>query len=108
MVSIELPPLREHMEDLPRLIEHFLERARARNPKARLVRLAPDALETLTGYVWPGNIRELEHLIERLTVLCPEESATLADLPHHLTARRTSVATLDLYSLVALMSSCWT
>ncbi len=95
VVSIELPPLREHLDDLPRLLEHFLERARARNPKARLVRLGPDAMEALSSYVWPGNIRELEHLIERLTVLCPEEVASVVDLPSHLTSRAATPASLD-------------
>src|SRR5215831_1548367 len=81
VVAIEVPPLREHMDDLPRLVQHFLALTRARNPKSQLVRIAPAAMDVLTAYNWPGNVRELEHLLERLAVLCRSETATLEDLP---------------------------
>jgi two-component system response regulator HydG len=95
VISIEVPPLREHIEDLPRLIAHFLALTRARNPKSALVRIAPDALDVLTAYSWPGNVRELEHLLERLAVLCRAETATLEDLPAHIVARVAAPTTLD-------------
>jgi two-component system response regulator HydG len=95
VVSIEVPALRERKEDLPRLVEHFLERARARNPQAQLARLAADAMDGLSAYSWPGNVRELEHLIERLTVLCASEVAGVADLPSHFTSRPATPASLD-------------
>jgi two-component system response regulator HydG len=95
VISIEVPPLREHIEDLPRLIAHFLALTRARNPKSELVRIAPAALDVLTAYSWPGNVRELEHLLERLAVLCRAETATLEDLPAHVVARAAAPSTLD-------------
>jgi two-component system response regulator HydG len=95
VVSIEIPPLREHMQDLPSLIEHFLAGARARNPNTQLVRLSADAMAALGAYFWPGNVRELEHLIERLTVLCPAAEATVADLPAHITTPRMQESALD-------------
>ena len=72
--SLELPSLRERREDIPALTEYFLER------KAVNARLSPEALQLLIGYDWPGNIRELQNVIER--------SAVMADggliLPEHL------------------------
>ena len=95
VVSIEIPPLREHLEDMPRLIEHFLTLTRARNPRSALVRIAPAAMDALGSYHWPGNVRELEHLLERLAVLARSETATLEDLPAHIVARATAPAALD-------------
>jgi len=95
VVAIEIPPLREHIEDLPRLIEHFLAITRARNPNSRLVRIAPPVLDVLAAYHWPGNVRELEHLLERLAVLSRTETATLEDLPAHVVTRATTPAALD-------------
>jgi two-component system, NtrC family, nitrogen regulation response regulator NtrX len=62
---IELPPLRERLEDLPALVAHLAERVRPRNA----ARFTDDALAVLSGYSWPGNIRELANLIERLSIL---------------------------------------
>jgi two-component system response regulator HydG len=95
VVSIEIPPLREHIEDMPRLIEHFLTLTRARNPKSSLVRIAPAALDAMSSYPWPGNVRELEHLLERLAVLSRTETATLEDLPAHIVSRATAPTALN-------------
>ena len=76
---IEMPPLRERLDDLPLLIEdliHSLERNGHGN-----VSLAPDAVQVLRSYHWPGNVRELANLIERLAVLHPHASVQAADLP---------------------------
>jgi two-component system, NtrC family, nitrogen regulation response regulator NtrX len=62
---IALPPLRERLEDLPALVAHLAERARPRNAP----RFTDDALAALRAYSWPGNIRELANLIERLSIL---------------------------------------
>lgn len=66
---IHLPPLRERLADLPALVAHLAERARP----GRGQRYRPDALERLTAYHWPGNIRELANLVERLAILGGEE-----------------------------------
>ena len=76
---IEMPPLRERLEDLPLLIDDLvqtLERGGHGN-----VRLAPDAVHALRAYHWPGNVRELSNLIERLAVLHPRATVTAAELP---------------------------
>jgi DNA-binding NtrC family response regulator len=62
---IELPPLRERLEDLPALVSHLAERGRPGHP----VRFTEGALEALSSYSWPGNVRELANLVERLTIL---------------------------------------
>ncbi len=78
VLTLALPPLRERPEDIPILIAHFMGRlARRRPPK----RLSEEALELLTRYHWPGNIRELENLVERLVVFSESEVIGAADLP---------------------------
>jgi sigma-54 dependent transcriptional regulator, flagellar regulatory protein len=76
---IEMPTLAERIDDLPALIEDFTEQA-ARRGRPRL-RLLPETLDALRGYAWPGNIRELSNLIERLSILCPERAVSIGDLP---------------------------
>jgi two-component system response regulator HydG len=84
VVTLRLPPLRERREDIPLLVEHFIARSRARNPRSRLRALAPDVVAALAAMPWPGNVRELENLVERLVVLVPSETASLDDLRPHL------------------------
>jgi DNA-binding NtrC family response regulator len=78
VISIELPPLRERMEDLPDLVGHFLAKFAERNKKA-VSHVSDEAMALLATYSWPGNIRELEHSIERAvamtntTILFPED-----------------------------------
>ncbi|MGZ6162763.1 MAG: sigma-54-dependent transcriptional regulator [Myxococcaceae bacterium] len=75
VVQIRTPPLREHREDLPDLISAFLEEACRRNGR-RALRLTPDAVAVLSAHDYPGNVRELKNLVERLAILCegPEVS----------------------------------
>ena len=68
MVQIRTPPLREHREDLPDLIAAFLQDACARNGR-RPLRLSPEAVAVLSAYDYPGNVRELRNLVERLAIL---------------------------------------
>ncbi len=80
VVPIYLPPLRERKEDIPLLLEHFF-----RKTAGELHRPAPDvceeALEALFNYGYPGNIRELANIVERLFVMCPPGPVSLEDLP---------------------------
>lgn len=69
VIPITLPPLRERREDIPLLAAHFLERANQEHGKD--VTLTPETIGRLQSYLWPGNIREMENLIERLVVLSP-------------------------------------
>ncbi|RME57027.1 MAG: sigma-54-dependent Fis family transcriptional regulator, partial [Deltaproteobacteria bacterium] len=78
VVTIELPPLRERREDIPLLIEHFLERKRQKMP-GKKIEIDPAARRLLLAYDWPGNVRELEHEIERIVVLC-DGRVTIEDI----------------------------
>nr|PZN19331.1 MAG: Fis family transcriptional regulator [Pseudomonadota bacterium] len=79
VVPLELPPLRARREDIPLLAEHFLKRARLANGRPD-VQLTPDALSLLAGLPFPGNVRELQNLVERLVILNPDETVTAADV----------------------------
>jgi DNA-binding NtrC family response regulator len=68
VIPIELPPLRDRREDIPVLIEHFVQKHRHRTGK-RIDRVDDDVIEALQRYDWPGNVRELENTIERAVVL---------------------------------------
>jgi two-component system, NtrC family, response regulator AtoC len=79
VVRISVPPLRERREDIPLLAGHLLEKIRARTGQPLKV-LAPDALDALMGYPFPGNIRELENLLERATLISEDRQIMAADL----------------------------
>ena len=80
VIRITLPPLRERREDIPALVNHFLRRFNRRF--RRDVRaITPEALEALSAYEFPGNVRELENLLERAFAMGAREQITLADLP---------------------------
>lgn len=76
---IEMPTLRDRIEDLPLLVAELVERT-VREQQARII-LSPAALRCLGHYPWPGNVRELANLIERLSILKPDGQADLDDLP---------------------------
>ena len=80
VVHIPIPPLRERREDIPLLVAHFAEKAAKENgipPKT----FSTEALNHLSGYEWPGNIRQLQNVVERCLVLVPGDVITLEDLP---------------------------
>jgi DNA-binding NtrC family response regulator len=79
VVTLELPPLRSHKEDIPLLASAFLAQLNARHEKK--ARLEPAALELLSCYDWPGNVRELRNAIERSLVLATREAIGPAELP---------------------------
>ena len=83
VVPLQIPPLRERREDLTELIDVLFRRARERHhlPDARL---SPAVLRRLTAYRWPGNVRQLENMLERLLVLSSTDLITEADLPDEL------------------------
>jgi transcriptional regulator with PAS, ATPase and Fis domain len=87
VIKIQIPPLRERMDDLPILVEHFLRkhfRVRPGHARTRPPRLSEDALSAMQRYQWPGNIRELENEIERCMVL----GGDLDELPEDLLSQR--------------------
>jgi two-component system response regulator AtoC len=80
VVALFLAPLRERPEDIPLLLDHFL-RLKAQEHSIAPKSLSPEVIDFFSSYYWPGNIRELENLIERLTILTPHETVMLRDLP---------------------------
>ena len=80
VVNLEIPPLRERLEDLPRLIDHFIEQFRGRRQKP-IDRVSGDVMALLRRYPWPGNIRELENAIEHAFVLCRGDVIEVEHLP---------------------------
>ncbi|MCK6550494.1 sigma 54-interacting transcriptional regulator, partial [Myxococcota bacterium] len=83
VVPVRLPALRERMEDVEALANHFLRRITEREQRAPLV-LAPDALRALLDHPWPGNVRELANAMEYAAVVAKTREITLADLPREL------------------------
>ena len=84
VVPITVPPLRERIEDLPLLVDHFIRRYNHECNK-RIEALTPDALAALGAYSWPGNVRELQNIVERTVVLVDGPLISAADLPLDLT-----------------------
>jgi DNA-binding NtrC family response regulator len=80
VVPVHLPALRERPEDIPPLLDHFVKRSNDRLGKG-VVGFADDALEVLRAYGWPGNIRELENLVERMVLFASGEHISLDELP---------------------------
>jgi transcriptional regulator with PAS, ATPase and Fis domain len=81
--TVVLPPLRERSEDIPVLAYHFLRKAEAKVNK-KVDRFSQDALDLLRRYSWPGNLRELENIIERAVVLSESQQVEVAHLPLYL------------------------
>jgi two-component system NtrC family response regulator len=108
IVSIGLSPLRERLEDLPALVEHFIERFYREEPQAeaslaRVKTLSPEALEALQHYPWPGNIRELRNAIfESLVYKRRGTELLLSDLPRRLLRSTASPAQAPLIDPLAL------
>jgi DNA-binding NtrC family response regulator len=82
VVTLELPALREHKEDIPALVDAFLTQFGARH--SRKVKINRAALDLLSAYDWPGNVRELRNAVERSLVLCRSDEITVADLPEEI------------------------
>jgi DNA-binding NtrC family response regulator len=85
VISLPLPPLREHREDIALLTAHFL-RSKAADRDLKPCSISRRALEALHAHAWPGNVRELENAVERASALCEEGFIKLADLPPNLHA----------------------
>lgn len=80
VIPFQIPPLRERLEDLPSLVDHFNQKFSAdygKKPKA----LSDDAMETLRNYSWPGNVRELRNTIERVIIMVAKQKIGAKDLP---------------------------
>jgi len=85
VIPIEVPPLRARRDDIPMLVETFLDAANQQRG-TRVESVSEEAMQALVEYDWPGNVRELENLIERLVILCRGDSIEVEDLPASLRA----------------------
>ena len=84
VVYIDLPPLRQRLEDLRLLVDHFIGKyAAERRTGVPVKGIEREVEQIFYGYEWPGNVRELENTIERAMVLCPDDIIRVSDLPRH-------------------------
>lgn len=81
VVAVELPALRQRTEDIPQLLQHFMQRAAQRTGTA-VKTFEPQAIRHIQAHDFPGNVRELENLCHSLTVMIPGRCITVTDLPH--------------------------
>ncbi len=83
VISFEMPPLRARPEDIPMLVQHFLQKYCQQMGK-KLKRVAPEVIGFFEGYEWPGNVRELENVIERIVAIEDRETVTASSLPREI------------------------
>jgi len=94
VIPIQVPPLRERIEDLPKLVLYFVGKY-ATNSDDRGIEVRPEALAALAGYPWPGNVRELENVVERVIAMNPGDAMTVESLPDFIRAEKLPVAAKD-------------
>jgi two-component system, NtrC family, nitrogen regulation response regulator NtrX len=87
VIPFYVPALRERAEDIPLLAAHFIDAYSAEYGK-KPKRLTPEAMALFTGYAWPGNVREMKNIIERIVIMSPGEEITPADVPPPVRASR--------------------
>ncbi len=98
VLPINIPPLRERKEDILILIDHFITRYCTKNNR-KPVEITDTALQKLQAYLWPGNIRELQNMVERLVIMTSGTSITEKELPHYFFESQKVVSAGDLESL---------
>lgn len=89
VIHLELPSLRERVDDIPILVEHFLQVAMQEFGR-EVDGLTPQAMEAMRSYRWPGNVRELENAVQRAVLLCKNRWIDLQHLPSTIVAKSTS------------------
>jgi len=87
VIPIRLPPLRERLEDIPQLVEHFIKKHSQKSSR-QVKGISPRSVELLSSYHWPGNVRELEHTIERILILEDGDVIQPEHLPAFITQRQ--------------------
>ncbi len=92
VVPIQIPPLRERKEDIPFLVDFFLQKYR----RGKDFSLSPKALQALMHYNWPGNVRELENLVERMVTLAENKRIALKDIPEFITSNASGFNTSNI------------
>ena len=90
-IPISLPPLRERKEDIPLLIQHFIKNSSYLTNSEEEIHIESDAINALIRYEWPGNIRELRNIIERMCIMATDSCITLDDIPPELRDSKASL-----------------
>lgn len=85
VISIVLPPLRQRVDDIPLLVEHFLKQISQQKHTAPR-RISPEVMRRFESYRWPGNVRELRHTLERMMIFADSETLTEKDLPEEISS----------------------
>jgi DNA-binding NtrC family response regulator len=94
VIPVHLPPLRDRKGDIVRLVNSFMENIRGTSTiKAR--NFSPEAMELLEQYPWPGNIRELKNIVERVAILCSAETVQVSHLPREIRETHAASQTYD-------------
>jgi transcriptional regulator with PAS, ATPase and Fis domain len=97
VIPVRLPPLRERRADIPLLAQHFLDRLAGETPARGRVAIAQDAQQALMAFAWPGNVRQLENVIERAFALSPGRSQiTVGDLPDEIRQITSAASVADM------------
>ncbi|MBL8720374.1 MAG: sigma-54-dependent Fis family transcriptional regulator [Myxococcales bacterium] len=104
VIAIDLPALRDRRDDVPLLAQHFLRKFTQRAGK-NIARISIEAIEALTAYEWPGNIRQLENAMERAVVLATSDEITKAELPDAVTGGLRALARVAAVNTVTLESA---
>lgn len=99
VIAFTIPPLTERMTDIPLLVEHFLKRLNEQNSKRTGV--TPQALQALMDYSWPGNIRQLESVIERAYIMCDGENIDTEHMPEEIKQTASPSDTLGALNLIS-------
>jgi len=81
VIPVNIPSLRERRDDIPMLVDHFLGKSLQKIKDKEIKEVSSKAMRLLVGYAWPGNIRELENVIERAVILCKTDTIETEDLP---------------------------
>lgn len=92
VIDIRMPALKDHTEDIPALVDRFIKEFAGKNASS-VAGIAPAALQALCTYAWPGNVRQLRNVVEKMVVLGSGAELTLDDLPPEVTATPTPTAT---------------
>jgi transcriptional regulator with PAS, ATPase and Fis domain len=97
VIPVRLPPLRERRQDIPLLAQHFLDRLGRESPSRGRVAIGQDAQQALMAFAWPGNVRQLENVIERAFALSPGRTQiTSSDLPDEIRHVTSAAAVVDM------------
>lgn len=95
VIPLTVPPLRERADDIPLLIEEFVVRFCAKH-RRRVKRLSPEAMRLCQHFPWPGNIRQLRNVVERLVVIAPGATIGVEDLPEEVREHERAIATVPI------------